>query len=218
MDSTLSGVWRALVRFAFHRLYHEFAWAYDSVSRIVSRGQWRQWQRAALPHLRGPLVLDLGCGTGDLLQDLAIEGLRAIGMDESTAMLRVSRRKIEMADAGERTSLVRATAQALPLPDGHLNSVVVTFPARFILDDTVQAEIARVLAPEGRLVIVDGGRLEETDLWSRLLNRSFDLTGGRRLKRSGESAFKGFRFPLDHHLVSLGTSTVRISLGVKPAG
>ncbi|MFQ5946048.1 MAG: class I SAM-dependent methyltransferase [Anaerolineae bacterium] len=218
MGSFLRMIWRASVRFGFRRLYQELAWAYDFVSRMVSRGQWRQWQRAALPHLRAPLVLDLGCGTGDLLQDLAEEGLRSIGLDASAAMLRVSRRKIQTMGADERISLIRARAQALPLLDGRLNSVVATFPSRFILDTASQAEIRRVLAPGGRLVIVDGGRLIETDAWTWLLNRAFDLTGGRGIKRSGEEAFKELGFPLGHRPVSLETSTVRISLGEKPEG
>ncbi|MCZ7544410.1 MAG: hypothetical protein M5R40_13175 [Anaerolineae bacterium] len=44
---TLERLWWALVRFGFRLLYNELAFTYDLVSRVVSLGQWRAWQRAA---------------------------------------------------------------------------------------------------------------------------------------------------------------------------
>ena len=41
-----------VLKLAFESLYGPFAWAYDWVSRTFFMGQWRVWQRAALPHLR----------------------------------------------------------------------------------------------------------------------------------------------------------------------
>ena len=64
--------WRSLLRFGFRLLYHELAWTYDLVSRVVSLGQWRTWQRTALEHLaarRGDPILELAHGTGDLQID-----------------------------------------------------------------------------------------------------------------------------------------------------
>src|SRR5690348_11945981 len=86
----------ALLRTAFHLLYQQFAWAYDWVSHTFFRGEWRAWQRAALPPLAGipgPRVLELGCGTGDLQADLRAAGYHPIGVDRSAAMLRVAARK-----------------------------------------------------------------------------------------------------------------------------
>lgn len=216
MATSCAGAWRRLVRFGFQRLYHELAWAYDLVSRTVSRGQWRVWQRSSLPYLEGPRVLDLGCGTGDLLPDLAEQGWLSIGLDPSSAMLRVARGKRETSGTVDRVILLQARAQALPFLKGSLDSVVATFPTPFILDPAAQAEIRRVLAAGGRLAIVNGGRLEESDLWSWLLNRAFDLTGGRGLDRAPEAAFRGLGFALDHRMLSLGSSSVWISRGRKP--
>ncbi|NTV64514.1 MAG: hypothetical protein HGA65_13385, partial [Oscillochloris sp.] len=50
-----------LVRWAFERLYREFAWTYDMVAVAVSGGLWRRWGLAALPYVRGR-VLELGFG------------------------------------------------------------------------------------------------------------------------------------------------------------
>ena len=63
-----------LRRVAFEALYGRFAWAYDWVSRTFFLGQWRVWQRAAIPHLQGPRVLEVGMGTGDLHIDLLRAG------------------------------------------------------------------------------------------------------------------------------------------------
>src|SRR5581483_5728728 len=41
------------LRLAFHLLYHQLAWAYDTVAWLVSGGAWRAWARATLPYLDG---------------------------------------------------------------------------------------------------------------------------------------------------------------------
>lgn len=216
MDLSPERLRRRLVQFALRRLYHELAGAYDFVSRIVSRGRWRDWQRSALPYLNGPRVVELGCGTGDLILDLAEAGRRPIGVDASIQMLRVARRKLEVAGARQPVMLVQAHAQALPLLEGQAHSVVATFPTPYILDPAVHREIGRVLAPDGRLVVVNGGRLEESDRWSWILNRGFDLIGGRGLDRVAKTDFARLGFALEHRKLSLGPSTVWISLGQKP--
>jgi ubiquinone/menaquinone biosynthesis C-methylase UbiE len=52
--------------------------------------------------------------------------------------------------------LVRARAQAMPFRAGSFDSVVSTFPAEFIFDPATLQEIARVMKPEGRAVVVIG--------------------------------------------------------------
>ena len=159
-------------------------------------------------------MLDLGCGTGDLLLDLSQAGHHAVGLDLSPAMLGLARAKLETSAVS--MSLIRARAQALPFGEGHFQSAVVSFPSRFILAQTAQEEIARVLAPGGRFVLVDGGRFSTRDLWARLLNRAFDLTssGGAR---PGPDWLKGLGFSVAHRTVALQKSTVAIYTGTKPS-
>jgi SAM-dependent methyltransferase len=89
-------------------------------------------------------VLDLGCGSGPLLPQLA--GRSWIGLDGSTAELAAAR------DARARP-LLRARAAAIPLRDASVDvvacsmSLMVTTPLPLVL-----AEIARVLRPGGLLV------------------------------------------------------------------
>ncbi|MFQ6000326.1 MAG: class I SAM-dependent methyltransferase [Anaerolineae bacterium] len=160
--------------FAFCRLYNEFAWAYDGISYLVSRGEWHRWQRAALSRLRGPRILEIGFGTGDLLSEMRSQGYLCYGVELSPSMLRIAQRK----QKGVKAPLCRARAQDMPFRDGAFDSLVSTFPSSFILDPRAQREMVRVLAPGGRLVVVDEGRLLGRDPWSRFLNWALEVTSG----------------------------------------
>jgi len=141
---------RWLVRFGFRLLYNELAWTYDRVSRAVSLGQWRQWQRAVIPRLSGQRVLEIAFGTGDLLVDMTAVGYRPYGLDLSPYMVRLARAKL--ARKGMAAPLCQGRVQALPFANGLFDSVAITFPTDFICQPSALAEIGRVLAPGGRLV------------------------------------------------------------------
>jgi len=96
-------------------------------------------------------VLDLGCGIGDLLREVAVEPHLALGIDLSEAMLRGA---IRGAQPVLRLSFVRANACEIPVKDRVFDAVVslglveYTWPdSRFI------SEIHRVLRDGGTLVI-----------------------------------------------------------------
>jgi SAM-dependent methyltransferase len=86
-----------LLRWAFTRFYREFAWTYDLVAALVSRGLWRHWIEAVAPQLRGSRVLEIGCGTGYLQRALRRQGLDSYGLDASPQMLRLAQGKMERA-------------------------------------------------------------------------------------------------------------------------
>lgn len=169
-------MFRLLLRFAFYLFYNPFAFTYDFVSAVVSRGQWRTWTRAALPHIVGTRVLEIPCGTGNLLLDLHATGYHASGVDLSATMLNITRAKFRRQQA--IAPIVRARVQALPFPDGTFDSITMTFPPGFVYESRACAELARVLADEGRLIWVDAARLVPRDLWSRVLNGALDIVGG----------------------------------------
>ncbi|MBN2004148.1 MAG: methyltransferase domain-containing protein [Anaerolineae bacterium] len=143
--------WIRLYAWATERLYYELAWTYDTVSWWVSLGHWDRWRRQALDHAGGGRVLEVGFGTGELLLEMKRRGWNVWGLDLSPAMQRVTARKLR------RRALtlprVRARTQTLPFGDGRFDAVVSTFPAPYILHPDTLREIARTLAPGGRLVI-----------------------------------------------------------------
>ncbi len=150
-----------LYLWASYRLYDEFAWAYDAVSWLVSFGQWSAWRRMALAHVEGGRVLEMGFGTGVLLREMAQRGWCVYGLEPSSAMHRVTARKLARAQT-MRVPRVRATAQHMPFGDGCFDAVVATFPALYILDPATLFEVARVLmGPGGRFIIA--GLFVETD-------------------------------------------------------
>jgi len=162
-----------IIRWAFDRFYHEFAWTYDAVAAAVSGGRWGAWGRSALPYVRGR-VLELGCGTGALQSALAGRMAASVGVDASTQMLDITTHKLNR--AGRPIRLARAVAQALPFLPATFDSIVATFPTDYIADRATLAEAQRVLRPRGRLVIVLAAAFAQDGPYQRLLDLAYRLT------------------------------------------
>ena len=94
----------------------------------------------------GALVLDLGCGTGALLEPLRRRGYRALGLDVRPEGLASVRARDP--DAW----VVQAEADRLPLRDGSVDAVLALDVLEHVDDSAVLAEVARVLRPGGLLV------------------------------------------------------------------
>lgn len=136
---------------ACERLYHECAWAYEAAAWAVSAGRWDGWRRLALEQARGR-VLELGFGPGALLEQAARRGLDITGLEPSAAMQRQAGRRL--AAAGVHPPRVQGRSQALPFAAGSFDTVLSTFPAGYIAAPATAVEVARVLRPGGRLVVV----------------------------------------------------------------
>jgi ubiquinone/menaquinone biosynthesis C-methylase UbiE len=170
---------RRLLRVFFGLLYNQMAWTYDLVSWVVSVGQWRSWQRSALPYLTGRPVLEVAHGTGNLLLDLVSLGLEPIGLDQSAAMSRIASRKLKrrLGSAELPVPLVRGQVQALPFATGCLSTLVSTFPTEFIMEAQVLSEFYRVLRPRGAMVCVLGAQITGPAIIDRWAAWLFRVTG-----------------------------------------
>lgn len=171
-----------LLRLAFHLLYNELAWTYDAVSWVVSLGQWRRWQCAALPYLPPAgagrtRVLELAHGPGHMLLALHRAGYEVVGCDLSPAMGRLARRRL--ARGGASVPLVRGRAEALPFAAEAFDAVLATFPAEFIAAPETLRSVRRMLQPGGRFVLVPVARLTGSDPLSRALEWLYAVTGQR---------------------------------------
>jgi SAM-dependent methyltransferase len=95
--------------------------------------------------LLGRRVLDIGCGTGRMAAALAERGSRVWGAEPEPEMA---------ARARERLSTVKvARAEQLPFKDGWFDRAVMWLVAHLVDRPRAFSEAARVLAPDGRLVI-----------------------------------------------------------------
>lgn len=148
---------RRFMRVFFYLLYHPFAFAYDFVAALVSFGQWKNWGRSILPFISGTRILELGHGPGHLQRFLldpstrlrASPNLSLFGIDESTQMGRIAKRRI-----GTTQKLTRGLAQHLPFANESFSSVISTFPTEYIFDNKTLFEIKRCLRSRGRLIVL----------------------------------------------------------------
>jgi ubiquinone/menaquinone biosynthesis C-methylase UbiE len=109
-------------------------------------------------------VLDIGCGTGQLLREIAtaLPTATPIGLDPSLGMLRAG-----MHGAGKKPELVRAQAERLPFTDGSFDLVLATASYRHWRDPlAAMREISRILGPSGWFVLADIFAPRKRLLWS----------------------------------------------------
>jgi len=145
--------------YVFMRLLEGRPRSYDRRMDRVSGGRVRALKEAvaaAVP--TGARVLEMGCGTGELLVLLAGRGATVVGFDVSPAMLAVARERIEAADLSGRVAVREHGVEGLDgLDPGAWDAVVSTLVLSELTDDERRfalREAHRVLAPGGRLLVV----------------------------------------------------------------
>jgi ArsR family transcriptional regulator len=114
---------------------------------------------------RRPLgrLVDVGTGTGRMIELFGPRSSQAIGIDRSSEMLRLARVKLEA--AGIPSSLRQGDMYALPLGDHSADTVVIHQVLHYAHSPaTAIAEAARVLAPGGTLLVVDFAAHEREEL------------------------------------------------------
>ncbi len=142
-------------------MFDAIAGRYDALNHLLSGGLDRGWRRRAIRSLDltgRERVLDLCTGTADLA--IAARTARpaaslVVGVDFAGNMLHVGRRKL--ARTGERRiALIRGDATRIPVPDGAVDAVTVAFGIRNVEHiEAACAEVHRVLAPGGRLAVLE---------------------------------------------------------------
>lgn len=123
-----------------------------------------RWERTlvgrALEPLAGRRVLDLGCGVGRMTAFLASRGARVVAMDNAAGMLARCRAHVN----GAALALVQSEASRLSLRDRSLDAAVCVGVLEHLPADVrarTLAEMARVVRPEGRLVLVANNAASE---------------------------------------------------------
>jgi ubiquinone biosynthesis O-methyltransferase len=136
-------------------------WRASEIGATTERLE-RQLILELLGNVGGCRVLDIGCGDGDFALELAKRGAIVTGIDASAAMIAAARDRANRENANVAFQV--AVAEHLPFPAGQFDVVTAITVLCFVDDpNPVFREIARVLAPGGRMVI---GELGKWSTWA----------------------------------------------------
>jgi ubiquinone/menaquinone biosynthesis C-methylase UbiE len=116
-------------------------------------------------------LLDIGTGTGRVLELLAPRVAQGLGVDASKAMLALARARLARADL-THCAVRLADMYRLPLTDASFDIAVMQMVLHYAEDPAgVLAEAARVLRPAGKLLVIDLGRHGRDDITAKLAHR-----------------------------------------------
>jgi ArsR family transcriptional regulator len=104
------------------------------------------------------VVADLGCGSGNLTAELAPHVKQVIGVDGSGAMLKAARKRTLESKKGEfaNVDLRKGDLAAVPIADGSCDAAMLVLALTYVAEPArVVGEMARILKPGGRAVVVD---------------------------------------------------------------
>ena len=165
-------------------VFDSVASRYDLMNDLMSGGLHRAWKAYTVMVANpqpGQRVLDIAGGTGDL----ALAFARKVGphgqvvhTDINEAMLRTGRDRL--LDAGVILPTTVCDAEALPFPNEYFDVVSVAFGLRNMTHkDTALREMARVLKPGGRLLVLEFSQVAQP------LRKAYDLYSFQILPRLG---------------------------------
>jgi demethylmenaquinone methyltransferase/2-methoxy-6-polyprenyl-1,4-benzoquinol methylase len=155
------------------RVFDAVAERYDVMNDLMSLGLHRAWKAFAVSIARprsGERVLDIATGSGDLAAALG----RKVLPEGELWITDINRRMLErgrdrLLDSGLALPAVQCDGERLPFPAAYFDCVTVGFGLRNMTrKDAALAEMARVLKPGGRLVV-----LEFSKVW-KPLERAYD--------------------------------------------
>lgn len=163
-------------------MFDEVAKGYDRTNAVMSLGNSGLWRIATVRAVEprpDERVLDIAAGTGTSSAALARSGAEVVALDFSAGMIAEGRRR------HPGIEFVQADAERLPFDDGSFDAVTISFGLRNVEHPQVAlAEMFRVLAPGGRVVICEFSTPE------------------RPLIRTGYGAYMRFVMPLVARAVS----------------
>lgn len=133
--------------------FDEIARDYDRMNHLMTAGLDRCWRKRAVQGLHGK-VLDVACGTGDMVVELLrtrhAASLQVTGVDLSEEMMAIAKRKAPQAEYR------LADVERLPFGDASFDAVTCAFGVRnFVHLEQGLHEMLRVLKPGGKLVILE---------------------------------------------------------------
>ena len=156
-------------------------------------------------------LVDVGTGTGRMIELFGAEAEHALGIDRSPEMLRLAR--VKLAEAGLSADLRQGDMYALPLAAGSADTVILHQVLHYAQHPAAAvAEAARLLAPGGRLLIADFAPHEREELRTRDAHLRLGFADELVLRYLEQSGLIG---EVVEHLEG-GELTVTIWAGTRP--
>lgn len=145
-------------------MFDSIAFRYDFLNRFLSAGTdvgWRKKAIAELKALRPQSLLDVATGTGDMaiLTYSQLKPQKITGIDISTGMLEIGRKKIQQRGLSGHIELLTGDSETINFPDDTFDAITVAFGVRNFQNlEKGLKEMHRVLKPGGRLVVLEFSR------------------------------------------------------------
>lgn len=140
---------------AVRAMFARIARRYDLLNHLLSAGIDRRWRAQlvrSLGDLRGRVLVDSCCGTGDLALALDRAGARVVGVDFTPEMLARARQK----GAGRAARFVAGDALRLPFGDACADAAAIAFGIRNVADRARGVrELMRVVRPGGTVILLE---------------------------------------------------------------
>jgi len=187
----------------------EAARAYQSLLVPSLFGVWSPRVADAIDTQSGQRYLDVACGTGSLVREIASRtgsGRHMTGLDANPGMLLV---------AGELDSKIewkQGTAESLPFPDNSFDAVVCQFGLMFFSDkQKAIREMLRVLVPGGQLVVCVWDALAHTPAYAASVDLLKRLAGSPAAEALGAPFVLGNKHTLSELFTNAGARPISIS-------
>ncbi len=143
-------------------MFEQIAPRYDLLNRLLSCRQDVYWRRMMVSEIKVPaggLLLDVACGTGDVVLEIMRQkgaSVKVYGIDFSTSMLMLAKEKIKNMHDGSNIHLLSGNALNLPFKAEIFDALTIAFGIRNIVDRLSALQVFhRTLTTGGMLVVLE---------------------------------------------------------------
>ncbi len=143
-------------------MFDSIAPRYDFLNRLLSLRQDIYWRRTMITALDLPdnaSVLDVACGTGDVLLEILsrMENQKLIvGADFAPEMLKLAKIKLLQENTSSNVQLIAGNALHLPFPPNSFDAITIAFGIRNIMDrESALANFFKCLKPGGKVAVLE---------------------------------------------------------------
>lgn len=177
----------------FYRAYCAWPRFYDSLTQLLSIGQWEKWQDRVFKDLSGKRILEIGVGPGKLLLRIAKKGYIVTGVELNKGMSYEARRSIKK--AGFDIDIIHRSIYQLPFKEETFDCIVLTFVLGEVEElDKAVIEMKRVVKKGGKIIIIAGGMPQDKNIVARILFRLVSTQTTLRLERNNKIYFEKHGF------------------------